>query len=284
MKPLGAGPIGRPRLDVTSVVGSLPVFSRAGPPLAENGPGDTVNWKPAIADVHGYALGLGYTLAMSCALVVAAEGTEFQIREVQRGLGSGQHWVATWFWTGSGFANEVALTGRMFGAAEALQHLMVNRVVPQAELLSTAEAAESNGNRSSRGSRRDDLDPERASGHRLRGVVGHEAGDLELLHRGEVEPIERSTMNPARRGLLATCGLHQAGGKCSEREGLGRAKLGKLDDEPTPGGRSVSSREPRRLELNLRLELGERRDDDQVFRRHAAADGRALRLRPEELQ
>lgn len=112
----------------------------AGRRSRENGLGDTVNWKPAIAAVHGYALGLGYTLAMSCDLVVAAEGTKFQIREVQRGLASGQHWVATWFWTGSRFANEVALTGRMFGADEALQHGMVNRVVPQTELISTAEA------------------------------------------------------------------------------------------------------------------------------------------------
>lgn len=112
----------------------------AGRRSRENGLGDTVNWKPAIAAVHGYALGLGYTLAMSCDLVVAAEGTKFQIREVQRGLASGQHWVATWFWTGSRFANEVALTGRMFGADEALQHGMVNRVVPQADLISTAEA------------------------------------------------------------------------------------------------------------------------------------------------
>jgi enoyl-CoA hydratase/carnithine racemase len=112
----------------------------AGRRSRENGLGDTVNWKPAIAAVHGYALGLGYSLAMSCDLVVAAEGTKFQIREVQRGLASGQHWVATWFWTGSRFANEVALTGRMFTADEALAHGMVNRVVPQADLLSTAGA------------------------------------------------------------------------------------------------------------------------------------------------
>ena len=108
----------------------------AGRRSRENGLGDTVNWKPVIAAVHGYALGLGYSLSQSCDLVVAAEGTKFQIREVQRGLASGQHWVATWFWTGSRFANEVALTGRMFTAEEALQHGMVNRVVPRAELAS----------------------------------------------------------------------------------------------------------------------------------------------------
>ncbi len=112
----------------------------AGRRSRENGLADAVNWKPVIAAVHGYALGLGYSLSQSCDLVVAAEGTRFQIREVQRGLGGAQHWVATWFWTGSRFANEVALTGRMFDAKEAHEHGMVNRVVPREDLMSTAEA------------------------------------------------------------------------------------------------------------------------------------------------
>jgi enoyl-CoA hydratase/carnithine racemase len=111
----------------------------AGRRSRESGLAETVNWKPVIAAVHGYALGLGYSLSQSCDLVVAAEGTRFQIREVQRGLGGAQHWVATWFWTGSRFANEVALTGRMFTAEEALAHGMVNRVVPAADLLPAAE-------------------------------------------------------------------------------------------------------------------------------------------------
>src|SRR5919204_5438724 len=110
----------------------------AGRRSRENGLGDTVNWKPVIAAVHGYALGLGYALAQSCDLVVAAEGTRFQIREVQRGPGGAQHWGSTWFWTGDRFANEIALTGRMFTAEEGLQHGMVNRVVPQAEIVPTA--------------------------------------------------------------------------------------------------------------------------------------------------
>src|SRR5437667_9535090 len=112
----------------------------AGRRSRESGLADTVNWKPVIAAVHGYALGLGYALAQSCDLVVAAEGTQFQIREVQRGLGGAQHWVASWFWTGSRFANEVALTGRMFTAEEALPHGMLNQVVPRADLMSAAEA------------------------------------------------------------------------------------------------------------------------------------------------
>ncbi|HXJ80743.1 MAG TPA: enoyl-CoA hydratase-related protein [Candidatus Methylomirabilis sp.] len=112
----------------------------AGRRSRDNNLAEAVNWKPVIAAVHGYALGLGYSLAQSCDLVVAAAGTKFQIREVQRGLGGAQHWVATWFWTGSRFANEVALTGRMFTAEEGLQHGMVNRIVPREDLLATAEA------------------------------------------------------------------------------------------------------------------------------------------------
>ncbi len=103
------------------------------------GLGRTVNWKPVIAAVHGYALGAGFGLMQGCDLIVAAEGTRFQIRELQRGLGGASHWVTTYFWTGSRFANEVGITGRMFTAEEAKAEGMINRVVPQDRLMSTAE-------------------------------------------------------------------------------------------------------------------------------------------------
>jgi enoyl-CoA hydratase/carnithine racemase len=116
---------------------------RLGGPAGRNAKGEglteAVNWKPVIAAPHGYALGLGFSLIQRADLVVAAEDTKFQIREVQRGIAGTQHWVSTWFWTGSRFANEVALTGRMFTAEEALQHGMINRVVPAEEFLRAAE-------------------------------------------------------------------------------------------------------------------------------------------------
>jgi len=46
----------------------------------------TVNWKPVIAAVHGYALGKGMALALCCDLVVAAEDTRFQLTEIVRGV------------------------------------------------------------------------------------------------------------------------------------------------------------------------------------------------------
>jgi enoyl-CoA hydratase/carnithine racemase len=103
------------------------------------GIGQTVNWKPIIAAVHGYALGIGFALAMACDLIVAAAGSKFQIREVQRGIAGAQHWATTWFWGGGRFATEIALTGRYFSAEEAGQFGIVNRVVPQDQLLAEAE-------------------------------------------------------------------------------------------------------------------------------------------------
>jgi enoyl-CoA hydratase/carnithine racemase len=103
------------------------------------GMGQTVNWKPVIAAVHGYVLGAGFGLAMATDVIVAAAGTKFQIREVQRGIAGAQHWATTWFWGGGRFATEIALTGRYFSAEEAYQFGIVNRVVPQDQVLAAAE-------------------------------------------------------------------------------------------------------------------------------------------------
>ena len=102
-------------------------------------------------------------------------GTSFQIREVQRGLAGGQHWVATWFWTGSRFANEVALTGRMFTAERGLQHGMVNRVVPAASAAAHGRGARGRDHRQSA--------PRRArqrAGHAL--VCQRDASPIAPLH------------------------------------------------------------------------------------------------------
>lgn len=103
------------------------------------GLGRTVNWKPVIAAVHGYVLGAGLALAMSCDLIVAAHDTQLQIREVQRGIGGATHWASVHFWGGGRFSNDLAMTGRMFSAQEALQHGIVNRVVPEDQMIAQAE-------------------------------------------------------------------------------------------------------------------------------------------------
>jgi enoyl-CoA hydratase/carnithine racemase len=99
----------------------------------------SVNWKPVIAAIHAYAYGAGWGLAQQCDLIVAAEGTRMQITETRRGLGGAAHFPAAWFYSASRFAAEIAITGRDFTAEEAVQHGLVNRVVPQDQLMASAE-------------------------------------------------------------------------------------------------------------------------------------------------
>jgi enoyl-CoA hydratase/carnithine racemase len=96
------------------------------------------NWKPVVAAVHGYVLGGGITLAMSSEIIVAAEATRFQITETPRGTAIGGLWAAIRQRTGDAFANDVCLTGRFWDAEESLRYNLVNRVVPESDLLPTA--------------------------------------------------------------------------------------------------------------------------------------------------
>ncbi len=91
---------------------------------------DFVNWKPVIASVHGYVLGLAMGLMLDSDLVVAEEGTQMQITEVSRGLGGARYWAIMQFRGASALGTELALTGRMFSAEEAFEHRLVNRLAP----------------------------------------------------------------------------------------------------------------------------------------------------------
>jgi enoyl-CoA hydratase/carnithine racemase len=97
-----------------------------------------VNWKPVIAAPHGYVMGLAVGIVLECDLIVAEEGTRFQITETPRGLGAGRYWGLMWFRGGGAFATEMALTGRFFTAEEALSAGLINRVAPQGGLLDAA--------------------------------------------------------------------------------------------------------------------------------------------------
>jgi enoyl-CoA hydratase/carnithine racemase len=118
-------------------------LERLGGPAGRNarapGLNQTVNWKPVIAAIHGYAYGAGWGLAQTCDIIVAAEGTKIQITETRRGLGSAQHFLNAWFYAASRFAAEIAITGRVFTAEEGYQHGLINRVVPAEGLIAAAE-------------------------------------------------------------------------------------------------------------------------------------------------
>ena len=108
----------------------------AGRRSRENGLGDTVNWKPVIGAVHGYALGLGYSLSMSCDLVVAAEGTKLGEPEIR--YGSAPVTLLMPFLIGQKKTRELLLTGDLIDAVEAERIGLINRVVP-AERLAAEE-------------------------------------------------------------------------------------------------------------------------------------------------
>jgi enoyl-CoA hydratase len=96
--------------------------------------------KPVIAAVNGFALGGGCELAMACTFRIASDRAAFGQPEVKLGLIPGyagsQRLPRL---VGKGRAMEILLTGELITAAEALRIGLVNRVVPQSELLQIAE-------------------------------------------------------------------------------------------------------------------------------------------------
>ncbi len=95
--------------------------------------------KPVIAAVKGLAFGGGFELVLAADLVVAAEHAEFALTEVTLGIvpdaGGLLRLPAR---IPRPIAAELLLTGRRFTAAEAAGWGLVNRVVPAAELMTTA--------------------------------------------------------------------------------------------------------------------------------------------------
>ncbi len=96
--------------------------------------------KPVIAAVNGFALGGGGETALACTFRIASENAKFGFPEVTLGVIPG--YAATQRLprlVGKGIALEMILTGEMIDAQRAERIGLVNRVVPQVELLPTCE-------------------------------------------------------------------------------------------------------------------------------------------------
>jgi enoyl-CoA hydratase/carnithine racemase len=82
--------------------------------------------------------GLSVGIVLECDLIVAEEGTQFQITETSRGLGAGKYWALMHYRGGGAFTMEAALTGRFFTAEEAHKANLINRVAPKGQYLEVA--------------------------------------------------------------------------------------------------------------------------------------------------
>ncbi|MFY9488654.1 MAG: enoyl-CoA hydratase/isomerase family protein [Solirubrobacterales bacterium] len=96
--------------------------------------------KPTIAQIHGCCFGGALELALACDLRVIADDARLSIPEVRLGLvpdvGGSSRLPAV---VGIGRAKDLVLTGREFGAAEAFEFGLANRVAPAAELDATTD-------------------------------------------------------------------------------------------------------------------------------------------------
>lgn len=93
-------------------------------------------FKPIIGAVHGFALGTGYSLAVkACDLTIAAEGTQFGYPESRVGNAGVIPYVPYMHFKRN---LEFMLTAQWIDAQKAYEWGMVNKVVPEAELMTEA--------------------------------------------------------------------------------------------------------------------------------------------------
>lgn len=97
-------------------------------------------WKPLIAAINGLAVGGGLEIALACDIRIAAENARLGTPEVNLGMipgwGGTQRLPRMVPWCK---AAEILLTGKAIDAQEAYRIGLVNKVVPQAEVMSAAK-------------------------------------------------------------------------------------------------------------------------------------------------
>lgn len=94
--------------------------------------------KPVVAAVRGHAVGQGCELAGVCDITIATDTARFG--EIQIRHGFAPPMLISPYLVGMKQAKELMLLGEVYDAHEAVRLGLANRVVPDAELESTAEA------------------------------------------------------------------------------------------------------------------------------------------------
>jgi len=93
-------------------------------------------WKPVICAINGHALGRGLGLALECDIRVASEGAEFGCPEPKFGTITPVDIFEPYL--PRGMAYELLLTGDRITARRAYEIGLVNKIVPQEEVLNEA--------------------------------------------------------------------------------------------------------------------------------------------------
>jgi enoyl-CoA hydratase/carnithine racemase len=96
--------------------------------------------KPSISAVAGAARGGGMTVAVSSDMIVAAASATFGYPEIDSGLLPAIHYVHLPRVVGRQRAFDLLFTSRTFSATEAFSLGLINRVVPDDEVLDAARA------------------------------------------------------------------------------------------------------------------------------------------------
>jgi enoyl-CoA hydratase/carnithine racemase len=96
---------------------------------------------PVVAAINGPAIGAGCDLACMCDVRIAAQSARFAESFVKMGIipGDGGAWLLPRI-IGFSRATEMALTGEMIDAAQALEYGLVSHVVPDNDLMEKARA------------------------------------------------------------------------------------------------------------------------------------------------
>lgn len=96
--------------------------------------------KPVLAAVEGSAVGIGASLLLHCDHVLAGENARFALPFVNLGLSpEGATSLLLPQRAGMALASELLLFGEPFDAPTALRAGLISRIVPEAQLLATAE-------------------------------------------------------------------------------------------------------------------------------------------------
>src|SRR5206468_2495121 len=92
--------------------------------------------KPLLAMIHGYCVGGGVSIAITCDLRIAAADARFGVPAARLGLGYHYHGMEKLMkLVGPAYTKEIFFTARPdFSAQDALRMGLVNQVVPKAEL------------------------------------------------------------------------------------------------------------------------------------------------------